>query len=182
MSSNYFSNAPVTPANIPEAQSQHFLSLSTTYIKVNVMCRLIGWFVFCAAFVGLIAQPWLTLPNLIVQYATQLQITLAAIALFNTGYGVIADKNKGYAIRENDFSYRSGVLFKSVISQPILRIQHVELNHGPIDRYFGLVRLEIFSAGGSAYTFAIPGLPKDTAGDIRTYILNHNDVTADDSV
>lgn len=181
MSSNYLSNAPVTPEHLPEAQSQQFLALSTTYIKVNLMCRLTGWFVFCAAFAGLVAQPWLTLPDLIVQYATPFQMALAAIALLNTGYGIISDRNKGYAIRENDFSYRSGVLFKSVISQPILRIQHVELNHGPIDRYFGLVRLDIFSAGGSAYTFSIPGLPTQTARDIRMYILDHKDVAADDS-
>ena len=110
----------------------------------------------------------------------QIQLAAGGFGLLSSAYGILADKNKGYAIREHDFSYRSGVIFQSVVSQPILRIQHVELKHGPIDRHFGLASLEIFSAGGAMHTFAIPGLPEEKAREIRSYVLTHSDIAAND--
>lgn len=144
------------------------------------MCRLVFWLVVVSLLLVLYWQPWFPLPHMVELYLPQLQLAAAIFGLLSSAYGVVADKNKGYAIREHDFSYRSGVIFKSVISQPILRIQHVELKHGPVDRHFGLASLEIFSAGGAMHTFAIPGLPEEKAREIRSYVLTHSDIAAND--
>ncbi|AAV82400.1 Uncharacterized conserved membrane protein [Idiomarina loihiensis L2TR] len=144
------------------------------------MCRLIFWLMVVSALLILYWQPWVAFPRLLEVYLPQIQLTAGVFGLLSSVYGILADKNKGYAIREHDFSYRSGVIFQSVVSQPILRIQHVELKHGPIDRHFGLASLEIFSAGGAMHTFAIPGLPEKKAREIRSYVLTHSDIAAND--
>lgn len=144
------------------------------------MCRLTFWLVIVSVLLIFYWQPWITLPSLFELYLPQLQLAAGGFGLVNSAYGILADKNKGYAIREHDFSYRSGVIFQSVVSQPILRIQHVELKHGPIDRHFGLANLQIFSAGGAMHTFAIPGLPEEQARKIRSYVLTHSDIAAND--
>ncbi len=101
-----------------------------------------------------------------------------AITIFSllfSFYKALADVRKFYALREQDISFTSGVLFKKTVSQPILRIQHVELKRGPIDRKVGLAKLQVFSAGGAMHTFEIPGLKLDDAESIRQFILSHKD-------
>lgn len=87
-------------------------------------------------------------------------------------------KHKHFALREQDLSYASGLIFKKVVTQPILRIQHIELKRGPVARKIGLASLQVFSAGGSLHTFEIPGLPLKTAEAIRHFILQHKDINA----
>ena len=50
---------------------------------------------------------------------------------------------RGYVLREFDITYRHGWLFHHQITIPFNRIQHTEINHGPIDRSFSLCELEI---------------------------------------
>ncbi len=180
MSKDEFSNHPITPEELPQINSQSFTPLSNTYIKVNLMCRLIFWLMVVSALLILYWQPWVALPRPLEVYLPQIQLTAGVFGLLSSVYGILADKNKGYAIREHDFSYGSGVIFQSVVSQPILRIQHVQFKHGPVDRHFGLASLEIFSAGGAMHTFAIPGLPEKKAREIRSYVLTHSDIAAND--
>ena len=144
------------------------------------MCRLVFWLVLVSALLILYWQPWFALPDQLELYLPRIQLAVGIFGLLSSAYGIVADKNKAYAIREHDFSYRSGVIFQSVVSQPILRIQHVELKHGPVDRHFGLASLEVFSAGGAMHTFAIPGLPEEKASEIRSYVLTHSDIAAND--
>ncbi len=101
-----------------------------------------------------------------------------AITIFSllfSFYKALADVRKFYALRDQDISFTSGVVFKKTVSQPILRIQHVELKRGPIDRKIGLAKLQVFSAGGAMHTFEILGLKLDDAESIRQYILSHKD-------
>lgn len=180
MSKEAFSNNPISPDDLPQVAAQYFTPLSMTYIKVNLMCRLVFWLLVVSALLILYWQPWVALPGLLERYLPEIQLATAGFGLLSSSYGIVADKHKGYSIREHDFSYRSGVIFRSVISQPVLRIQHVELKHGPIDRHFGLANLEIYSAGGAMHTFAIPGLPEEKAREIRSYVLTHSDIAAND--
>lgn len=101
---------------------------------------------------------------------------LAVIFLGKTIFGFFADKQKFYALRNQDLSYLSGLIFKKTVTQPILRIQHIELKRGPIERKLGLAKVQVFSAGGATHTFEIPGLEVDTAESIRQFILDHKDV------
>jgi len=175
-----FSNNAISADQLPKAREQHFIPLSPAYVKVNLLCRLLLWLVVLIALVVIHWQPWFEVPHPMQTAIPGLLIAIASLGLLLSVYGVIGDKVKGYALREHDLSYKSGVIFKSIISQPILRIQHVELKHGPIDRHFGLASLEVFSAGGAMHTFAIPGLPEEKARELRQYILEHGDIAANE--
>ena len=77
----------------------------------------------------------------------------------------------GYAVREHDLIVQSGIFWRKQTIQPILRIQHVEITRGPLDKRLGLASLRLFSAGTGHMTFEIPGLPVDLAERIKGFIL-----------
>jgi membrane protein YdbS with pleckstrin-like domain len=54
---------------------------------------------------------------------------------------------------------------------PYNRIQHVALHEGFISRYFGLAKVEIFTAGGSASDIKIPGIAITQAEDIKQLLM-----------
>ncbi|QJP35996.1 PH domain-containing protein [Nonlabens sp. Ci31] len=77
---------------------------------------------------------------------------------------------RGYVLREHDITYKKGWLFHSQTTVPFNRIQHTEINHGPVDRLFKLCELDIFTAGGSASDLSISGLDPQDAAKLKDYI------------
>lgn len=96
-------------------------------------------------------------------------------------YILLAFPKKGYAIREQDVHFVSGLIFQMHVCQPILRIQHMEIKRGPFERRAGLASLLVYSAGGVQHTFVIPGLTNETAIKLRSFILEHNDLQKDET-
>lgn len=82
---------------------------------------------------------------------------------------------KAYAIRENDVIYKKGLVFRSQTVVPFHRVQHCELDQGPLERYFGLKTLKIFTAGGSNSDLNIPGLKEEEAESLKSYIIQRSD-------
>lgn len=79
---------------------------------------------------------------------------------------------RGYVLREHDITYKRGWLFNHQVTVPFNRIQHTEVNQGPIDRIFNLCELDIFTAGGSASDLSISGLDPVDAARIKEFISN----------
>lgn len=79
-------------------------------------------------------------------------------------------KIKGYAIRQKDISYKSGLIFFSMTSVPFNRIQHVEVSQGPIGRLFDLATVKVYTAGGSTSDLRVGGLLKGEAHRLRDHI------------
>lgn len=61
-----------------------------------------------------------------------------------------------------------GILFRTVRALPYFRIQHIDLDHGPLDRRLGLARLQVHTA---SVTATLPGLPADDAPRVRAALL-----------
>lgn len=80
-------------------------------------------------------------------------------------------KKRSYAIRTHDIIYKSGLLSSKSIIIPFQRIQHVAINEGFVSRHYGLVQLQIFTAGGAASDIKISGLLKEHAERIKEQIL-----------
>jgi membrane protein YdbS with pleckstrin-like domain len=78
--------------------------------------------------------------------------------------------NKAYALRQRDILYKTGLLWRKTIVLPFNRIQHSEVNHGPIDRMYGLASLKLFTAGGSTSDLSIPGLNDEEAHRLKEFI------------
>ncbi|HEY3385534.1 MAG TPA: PH domain-containing protein, partial [Saprospiraceae bacterium] len=72
---------------------------------------------------------------------------------------------------EKDITYKSGWLWKSMVTVPFNRVQHCDLRQGLLDRRFGLSKLTIYTAGGQSTDLMIPGLLPETAEKLKTFIL-----------
>ena len=91
-------------------------------------------------------------------------------------YGYYAAKKVGFCVREQDITLFKGLIFRKQITQPICRIQHIEVQRGPVDRKVGLANLHVFSAGDVTQTFVIPGLLDGDAVAMRANILAHKEL------
>ena len=67
--------------------------------------------------------------------------------------------------------YQHGVISTTTIVIPYNRVQHVALHEGFVARFFGLARIDIFTAGGSSSDIIIPGIAKDQAEDIKQLLM-----------
>ncbi|MEW6993994.1 PH domain-containing protein [Colwelliaceae bacterium MEBiC 14330] len=170
-----FSNQTLLITDIPSIERLEHQPLAASYARSN---RIISFsimliFVMLALFVKYQTFFEISIVNKAMLLNT-LWLISAFIALFGF-YKSFADVKKFFALRQQDISFSSGLIFKKTVSQPILRIQHVELKRGPIERKIGLASLQVFSAGGAMHTFEIPGLKLDDAESIRQFILTHKD-------
>ena len=84
---------------------------------------------------------------------------------------IVSVPKKGFALRDKDILYKTGVFWRTVTAIPFNRIQHVEKSSTPLDRRYQLSTLQLFTAGGSGGDLEIHGLPANSAEDLRTFIL-----------
>ena len=95
-----------------------------------------------------------------------------ALGLTMVGWVYIAVPKLGYAVRERDVLYKSGVWWRSLTAIPFNRIQHVEKDSSPLDRFFGVANLKIFTAGSAGGDLRIEGLSDDVAERLRAFLLD----------
>ncbi|RUO26827.1 hypothetical protein CWE09_09090 [Aliidiomarina minuta] len=77
----------------------------------------------------------------------------------------------GYQVQPQQVHFRTGALWRTQTAVAINRIQHVEITQGPVERYFKLAKLVIYTAGGSGSDLSVPGLPQAEAEQIRDQLL-----------
>lgn len=158
--------------DLPAAEEMPFEALASSYVTVNR----IGW---CGLFGAAIVV--FTVVNLftgngfqaLIERGIAPFIAAGAIALFiATMVGAkITWLAQGYQLQDSDLHYRHGVIWRGVTSLPFARVQHVELESGPLDRFFKLATLKFFTAGGGTADMTIPGLPFGTASKLRAFVL-----------
>jgi uncharacterized protein len=161
-----FENAQVPVAELPQAESVEFQSLSPSYRQVEVIATCIlfsfflaGWVVFY--FVNPFKLPWLSWLLLALWCGL---IGLALRAAFRR-YAA-----EGYALREHDILHKHGIWWRTVTAIPFNRMQHCEISRGPVESAFGLATLRVFTAGGSSSDLSIEGLPVAEAQRVKEYI------------
>jgi len=164
-----FSNAQVDISNIPLIEDIDFQGLDKRYLTAELIATLIFW-----AIIGIGASALLffnpgefsTLIISLIIGALVLLIITSFIML------ILGFKKKLYAVRERDIVYQSGLLWRKFTVLPYKRIQHAEVQQGPIDRLFELSKLNIFTAGGSSSDMSISGLEINQAQSLKHFILN----------
>lgn len=77
-----------------------------------------------------------------------------------------------YAIRDRDISYKCGLFFRKLTTVPFSRIQHVEIDEGPISRIFKLASISVYTAGDSSDDLIIKGIKREKALQIKEFISN----------
>lgn len=79
--------------------------------------------------------------------------------------------NWRYEVTDDEVVLAWGVFFQTRRYVPRDRVQHVDINSGPIDRRFGLAQVSLFVAGAHGSVGAIPGLTPEEADDLRSMLV-----------
>ncbi|MDK2762431.1 MAG: PH domain-containing protein [Alteromonas macleodii] len=173
-----FSNNQLSVEEIPSLQTLALLPISKKYRTLNILSIGLIALVLIGIASALRLQSFWSLPEGLLQAYPYVVAGIVAVGSLWALYHFFADVRIFYAIREQDISKQSGLIFRKLSCQPILRVQHVEVNRGPLDRWAGLASLQVFSAGGEMHTFEIPGLSIERAEQLREFILAHKDIGA----
>ena len=96
------------------------------------------------------------------------------VALVALGGVVIAPnrvyRRLGYAIDDRLLRVVHGWLFHTDTIVPFVRVQHIDVTRGPIDKLFGTASLVVHTAGTHNSIVVLPGLAPDRAADMRDTI------------
>lgn len=171
-----FSNSSLSLEQIPALREIETQGLSEKYRPTNILFNIILFATLMLIVSAIFFQPFFKVPDNVFRIYPYMMSVLGALGVLIPVFHFFADPIKRYALREQDLSFTSGLIFRKTVCQPILRIQHIEVKRGPIERMVGLASIQVFSAGGAVHTFEIPGLEADVAQQIRQFILDHKDV------
>lgn len=73
----------------------------------------------------------------------------------------------GYRIESDELHTGHGVLTRVFTVVPFVRVQHIDVAQGPIERVFGVSRLMLHTAGTEHSLVVLPGLSAETAERLR---------------
>lgn len=162
-----FENPEITLDELPAADQLEWRNLDSRYARRLQLQSLITTAVMVVAV--FVAQ----LMPLPIDRSLFLAAWLAVAVVGVSGmlWPLVSVPRKGYAIRDKDILYRSGVIWRTVTAMPFNRVQHVETSSTPLDRRFTQAALQLFTAGGSGGDLKIEGMPADVAERLRLFIL-----------
>jgi len=166
---NPFNNPQIEVDGLPEAESLNFQSLEPSYKNVMLISNIIFWGIA----ITIVSVVFITnkedIPSLAFKIVPAVLLTIIFFSFLSIIFGF---KNKLFAVRQQDLNYKKGWLWKSRMVVPFKRIQHSEVTQGPIDRFFKLAKLRVFTAGGSGSDLTIPGLKLEEANKLKTLITS----------
>jgi uncharacterized protein len=161
-----FTNETIDTKLLPKFEAVVYSKLHPSYWKINLIY---------IAIVSIILSVGAYLIPILNKELEPYQIQLMILALVLIGlilfFSRFAFVKKGFAFRQHDVLFCSGVIATNTIVIPYNRIQHVSLHEGILSRFFGLAKIEIFTAGGSSSDIEIPGILKEEAENIKQLLM-----------
>jgi membrane protein YdbS with pleckstrin-like domain len=82
-------------------------------------------------------------------------------------------RRMGYAFSADRLRVVTGYIFQTDTMVPLSRIQHIDVEQGPILRRFGLAELQVHTAAAGDETVTVPGLLRSDAEAMREAIRQH---------
>lgn len=165
-----FTNEQIHTAALPSLDEVEFEKLDPAHRRMSLMqSGLFSVALIIAYFVGSAFES-------VLLQTLYLGIFLSTWILFsvsNLMLSYYSHEKAGYALRERDVLCKSGIFFQEVQAVPFSRIQHCELSQGPLERYFRLSSVSVFTAGGSSSDMEIQGLSREKAILLKNYILRN---------
>jgi uncharacterized protein len=79
----------------------------------------------------------------------------------------------GYRLTDRLLQSVRGWLFHVDTLVPFVRVQHIDVTRGPLDKMFGTASLVVHTAGTHNSIVTVNGLAPDTASEIRDTIREH---------
>lgn len=161
-----FTNNYINIEDLPVYENVPLNSLHPDYWKIIVINISIFLIFFAVAIGGIILLKDSLRTNIIIITILFLVLGAGLFVAFRFSF-----LKRGFALRDKDIIYRSGILSTTTIIIPFNRIQHVSLNEGWISRIYNLGRIDVFTAGGASGSLKIPGLEIENAQTIKELLL-----------
>lgn len=166
-----FSNLEVDVHQLPHINTPEYKKLEKDYLTAKLIRAGIVNTLVIVALLSFTSFQRL-IPELM-PYRWYITAVVVAAIIFSFISIVKNHHHKKYILRERDVIYRRGWLWRQEIIIPFNRIQHIDVQQGPIERMFDLGSLSIYTAGGSGSDLRIPGLAFPKAHNIKSYILQN---------
>ncbi len=162
-----FTNETINTKQLPRYESVELTSLHKNYWKVLLINNAIIFSIIAIVMIFL----WMNIEDS--QEFSPFLVFGIFLVIVNGSFFLnrISFKKKAYAFRNHDVIYRSGLIATNTMVIPYNRVQHVALHEGFLSRYFGLAKVEIFTAGGTASDIEIPGIAKEEAENIKQLLM-----------
>lgn len=164
-----FSNQVVLPDLLAPIEVQEFEDLEEKYKLIKQINATI---VLVLALIAFFLFAYFSSDDIPIIVLIGAPLIFVVIFVLRLVLVILGFPKKGYLLREQDISYRSGLLIYKLTSIPFNRIQHVEVSQNMIEKSFGLSSVKIFTAGGSVSDLSIPGLLPDKAHQIESFLLS----------
>ena len=118
---------------------------------------------------GAIAAEYATeLPNFVILAPAALILLWLVVFLPHRRYAA-----RGHAMSDDRLRVVRGILFHADTVVPFGRVQHIDVDRGPIERYYGLATLQLYTAGSHGDVVSLPGLAHEDALEMRETIRAH---------
>ncbi len=161
-----FTNTTIDITTLPRFETVKFQKLQPEYWKVLLINRTIVFLILATA--TAVATYFIEEIKLFIPY---IWAGFALILVFSFLILRFSFLKQGFAFREHDVLFKHGIIATNTIIIPYNRVQHVALHEGWLSRYFGLAKVEIFTAGGSSSDIEIPGIEKEQAEKIKQLLM-----------
>lgn len=96
-------------------------------------------------------------------------VILVLLVLNTFIYPFFEYKQWRYIITEDKVEFTEGIFFSKKVTIPIVRVQHIQINQGPLNRILKLADVVIYTAGGQ---HKVPNIHINKADEIGDYLKN----------
>lgn len=162
------SPAPSAPAD--EGLETGLTPVDPNYAKVLRIAILLSYgpLAIGATVVDMLAMRAVDGPVGLLTTAAWLTLMIAVVVLPMRRYASI-----GYALGDTELRVARGFFFRIDTIVPFVRVQHIDVGQGPVERRYGLSHLVVHTSGTHNSTVTLPGLPSATAAAMREAIRSH---------
>lgn len=120
--------------------------------------------VFVADMLLLSPTPFFGLPSSVIALLAVFAILVAPARRYH---------RLGYALHPTMLQVVRGWLFHTDTIVPLVRVQHIDVTRGPLEKSFGTATLVVHTAGTHNSIVVLPGLAPEKASAIRDEIRRH---------
>lgn len=178
MSDTVFTNDSIVEATLPQASDVNYEGLAPSYARTMIIEWFGVWALLLTVKIGInLFTPVDTLRSELWWAFTLVGILIVSVFV----WAPMVARSRGFALRDHDIHYRSGIIWRKTVSLPFNRIQHVELESGPLERIFKLTTLKFFTAGGGNADMKIPALGFERASKLRSFVMEKAGVVESES-
>jgi len=164
-----FKNDIIDVNQLPSNEPENFTALQKSYLKLRLISASIINFLLISVLLVVLFIDIIEIPNFAKLFVSSFVLFRILWSYFIT---IKAFKYNYYILREKDISYSTGWIWRSNITVPFNRVQHIQIDRGPLERKMDLAKLKIFTAGGQSSDITIPGLRPSEALRIKKFIVS----------